>query len=227
MTTTYAVGDLHGRFDLLTKAMSLAEAHCGDGQGTFVCCGDLVDRGPQSRSIIELLMQGPSLPNWRWVVVRGNHEDIMLAGLTGGRLDWWIPNGGDETLRSYGYQHGDPLLPLKVPNNHLLWLAKLPYYHLDSHRAFVHAGFDPSKSLEEQSNQYMSWVRDPRGTDYSYMGRHVVHGHEQYANGPVLTPNKSNLDTFAWLHGRLAVAVFDDAIPGGPIEILWAEGTPA
>lgn len=219
---TYAVGDLHGRFDLLCMALRLAERDCGGGNGTFVVCGDFIDRGPQSRAIIDLLSAGPSLPNWRWVVIKGNHEDMMLQCLARRSLQWWLGNGGHTTLQSYGYQHGDMLHPLKIPPEHLSWLDALPVYYIDQHRAFVHAGFNPALPIEEQNVQAMMWQRDPRGTDYSYEGRHVVHGHEQYADGPILTPNKSNLDTFAWLHGRLAVAAFDDALPGGPTKILWA-----
>jgi len=223
MTRTYAIGDLHGSFDLLCQALSLAERDAGSTPATFVICGDFIDRGPGSRSIIELLMQGPTLPHWRWVVLKGNHEDMMLQCVRRQRYGWWRDNGGNATLVSYGYRPGDFIEPLKIPSEHLAWLEALPLYHLDDHRAFVHAGFDPSKTLEAQDPQQMMQMRDPRGTDYSFMGRHVVHGHEQYADGPVLTPNKSHIDTFAWLHGRLAVVVFDDERAGGPIDILWAE----
>lgn len=223
---TYAIGDLHGRFDILCEALSIAEADAGLDDAEFIVCGDFIDRGPQSRSVIDLLMRGPDLPNWRWIVLKGNHEDMMLQCLAKRQLQWWVGNGGNATLISYGYQHGDALLPLKIPQDHLFWLADLPVYHLDGHRAFVHAGFNPSLSIEEQDEQQMMWVRDPRGTDYAFDGRHVVHGHEQYSDGPILTANKSNIDTFSWLHGRAAIAKFESDKAGGPVNVLWATCKP-
>jgi serine/threonine protein phosphatase 1 len=81
MRKTYAVGDLHGRFDLLCRTLDLIEADAGDEGGTFICLGDFVDRGPQSSLIVELLMRGPQRPNWRWIVLQGNHEMMMLGAL--------------------------------------------------------------------------------------------------------------------------------------------------
>jgi serine/threonine protein phosphatase 1 len=225
---TYAIGDAHGRFDLVCQAISLAEADAGEIGGVFVCCGDFIDRGPQGRNIIDLFMAGPSLPNWRWIILKGNHEDIMLQALAEPelKLHWWLRNGGGSTLASYGYAHGDALKPLRVPRVHLEWLAALPLYHADAHRVFVHAGLDPSLPLDQQSEQEMMWVRSGRRDDYSFDGKHVVHGHEQFADGPILLSGRTDLDTFAWLTGRLAVGVFDPAKPGGPATILWATGAP-
>lgn len=223
---TYAIGDLHGRLDLLEQALMTAAKHCGDEGFTFVVCGDFIDRGPDSAGIIRTLRHLQETMNI--IVLMGNHENMMLSCLSGeNRLGWWVGNGGGTTLQSYGYAEGDTLIPLKIPEGDLRWLAELPIYHLDEHRAFVHAGFDSSQPIELQNPQHMMWMRAPREQDYSFEGRHVVHGHEQYADGPVLNPNKSNLDTFAWASGRLAIAVFDDAIPGGPTEVLWAEGEPS
>lgn len=222
----YAIGDLHGRFDLLCRALSLAEDHAGEAGGTFIVLGDFVDRGPDSRAIIDLLMQGPSLPNWRWIVLKGNHEDIMWQVINGfAPLRWWLRNGGGATLQSYGYREGDLLRPSKIPQGHIDWLAALPVYHLTETHAFVHAGFDPERPIEEQDDEHMMWKYDPTEGDYSFEGRHVVCGHVQHADGPICTPNRTNLDTFAWLHGRAAVGVFDGA--GGPVEWLWAVGSAA
>ena len=225
---TYAIGDAHGRFDLVKKAVKLAEQHCGDESGRFVCCGDFVDRGPQSRQIIEMFMDGPTLPNWEWVVLAGNHEDMMSIGCRSfAHMNHWIGNGGGQTLLSYGLdveRHTYDDVPGLIPQEHVDWLSNLPIYFFDDHRAFVHAGFDPAKTIEEQSRQHMTWTRDSKMANYSYAGRHVVHGHEQYEDGPILNKDKTNIDTFAWLYGRLAVAVFDNEKAGGPIEILWAEG---
>lgn len=222
---TFAIGDLHGRFDLLEMAIRKAEEICGDKQGTFVVCGDFIDRGPDSRKIIERLMKGPDKPNWSFITLMGNHEDMMLQCIQRMQFNWWIGNGGGATLMSYGYKNGDDWEENKIPEDHIRWLSKLPVYYIDEHRAFVHAGFNPDASLEDQNIQEMMWVRDSKDTDYSFLGRHVVHGHEQYEDGPILNPNKTNIDTFAWLHGNLALAVFDNMKAGGP-EIVMIKGKP-
>jgi len=215
----YAIGDLHGRFDILKAVIAKVEEHAGDVGGKLVITGDFIDRGPQSAQIIEHLINGPEKDNWEWVILKGNHEDMMVQCLARGRLEWWTGNGGDMTLQSYGYKHGDLMLPLKIPKEHIFWLNALPVYHMTDHQAFVHAGFNPKLDLEHQNTEQMMWVRAPREDNYSFMGKHVVHGHEQYEDGPILNPDKSNFDTFAWLTGRQAIGVFNDQ-QGAPVEIL-------
>lgn len=223
MGITCAVGDLHGRADLLEKALSLAVHR---GAKKFVVCGDFVDRGPASKDIIDCLMRGR---HWGMeiVTILGNHEDMMIEACFGRLpLRHWLINGGGQTLASYGYQDGDLLFPLKPElEDHLIWLANLPWMYADSKRLFVHAGINPNVTMDEQKRDYCTWVRSGREDDYEvpYEGLHVVHGHEQYATGPIMLDNRTNLDTHAYAFGRLAVGVFDDDKPGGPVEILWAE----
>jgi serine/threonine protein phosphatase 1 len=238
MGLTFAIADTHGRFDLLCKAVSLCEDYSRGG-GTLIVLGDFVDRGPQSRSIIDLLMAGPTLPNWRWIVLQGNHEAMMLECLTNpGILKWWIGNGGNATLKSYGYQHGDDLLPLKIPTNHLMWLAELPVFHEDDHRIYVHAGVPFDQDVRETKTDTLQWMLyagyDPMGESATIMpderhvsGKHIVHGHEQSATHPLIKPHRTNLDSFAWYTGQLAIGVFDEEQPGGPINVLFAEGLAA
>jgi serine/threonine protein phosphatase 1 len=113
-----------------------------------------------------------------------------------------------------------------VPEEHLKWIERLPLVHVDKHRTFVHAGVDPNCSLDEQDQQDLIWKiyddRDEGGHGHC----HIVHGHHQHARGPILKKNRTNLDTFAWYTGRLVIAVFDDATPGGPLDILDVQGEP-
>lgn len=224
---TFAIGDLHGRYDLLEKAIIKAEATAGSRKGTFVVCGDFIDRGPDSKKIIERLMKGPDYANWEWVILQGNHESMMLECIKRLNFPWWLGNGGGATLVSYGFKNGDGWDENKIPQEHLDWLDNLPTYYIDQYRAFVHAGFNPSIGLEEQKKDMMQWQRAYKGDDYSFLGRHVVHGHEQYEDGPILTTNKTNVDTFAWLYGKLGMAVFDNEVEGGPTEIVMIEGDPS
>lgn len=234
---TYVVADLHGRFDLLCRALSLIEEDAGAEGGTFICLGDFVDRGPQSRNIIDLLMSGPSLPNWQWVVLQGNHEAMMLECLGNpGILRWWIGNGGGQTLQSYGYREGDKLLPLKIPSEHLSWLDSLPITHEDSRRIYVHAGVPFDQNVAEASPKTLQWMLYPGDVDHDaaevhadaahVSGKHIVHGHHQSETHPLLKPHRTNLDSFAWYGGRLSIGVFDDT-QDGPINIIEALGNPA
>jgi len=107
MSKTYGIADLHGRFDLLEIALARITEHV-EPPATVVTLGDYVDRGPDSRKIIERLMAGLGRDGWRLICLKGNHEDIMWQ--TCRRLpdvDWWLTNGGGATLISYGQQEGD------------------------------------------------------------------------------------------------------------------------
>ncbi|WP_066795133.1 metallophosphoesterase [Sphingomonas soli] len=237
MSGVYVIADLHGRFDLLCRAIDIIEADAGEAGGTFIVLGDFVDRGPQSRSIIDLLMAGPQRPNWQWVILQGNHEAMMLECLDNpGILRWWIGNGGGQTLQSYGYEAGDKLHPLKIPAAHLDWLRSLPITHEDAHRIYVHAGVPSHQEVADAKPETLQWMLYPSEDTYGdaeihddaahVSGKHIVHGHHQSASHPLLKPHRTNLDSFAWATGHSAIGVFDDAIAGGPVRILDAIGRP-
>ncbi|KMS57945.1 metallophosphoesterase [Sphingobium cupriresistens] len=238
MSNAYVIADLHGRFDLLCRAIDLIEADAGEHGGRFIVLGDFVDRGPQSRNIIDLLMAGPQRPNWQWTVLQGNHEAMMLECLGNpGILRWWIGNGGGQTLQSYGYQHGDDMYPLRIPFEHLDWLASLPVVVEDDYRIYVHAGVPYDQPVAEAKPETMQWMLyegyDPQGDAAELMpdawhvsGKHIVHGHEQSASHPLCKSHRTNLDSFAWSTGRAAIGVFDDDARGGPVRIMDAIGKP-
>jgi serine/threonine protein phosphatase 1 len=226
MSKTYAIADLHGRFDLLEMALGCI-AKRAEPPVTLVTLGDYVDRGPDSRKIIERLMAGLGHDGWRLICLKGNHEDIMWQ--TCRRLpdvDWWLRNGGGATLVSYGQRAGDQADVTMVPAPHLDWVERLPLMYVDRHRVFVHAGIDPDCPLEEQDAEGVIWKIYPDDDDGGHGQRHVVHGHHQHAHGPIFKEKRTNLDTLAWYTGRLAIGVFDDAAPGGPIEVLKVHGEP-
>lgn len=238
MRKTYAVGDIHGRFDLLCKAIDMIEADAGDDGGTFITLGDMIDRGPNAAGVIELLMRGPQKPNWKWVHIQGNHEAMMLECLRNPhKLKWWLRNGGTQTLLSFGYTDGDPLIPIKVPEKVLEWLSGLPVFHRDDQRIFVHAGVPLDKEPEETKAEILQWMlydhddyERYEGASYEVdgphsSGKHIVHGHHQHLMNPLKRDHRTNLDSFAWYSGRLAIGVFDGSQPG-PIKIMDAIGRP-
>ena len=216
---TYAIGDIHGRLDLLRAAIHDIAAHAGGGRHQVICLGDYVDRGPDSKGVVDTLIALTARDPWRCLM--GNHEDMMSRSLRSrdrDELDRWLDNGGDATLDSYAD---------RVPMAHLEWLEALPLIHRDEHRLYVHAGVAPGTPVEDQDRRTLVWIREAFLTARaSALPCHVVHGHTplwRQKPDPALSerlPHRTNLDTGAYFTGVLSVGVFDDEIPGGPVEIL-------
>ena len=221
MSFTYVIPDIHGRDDLLDGALAEIAAHSGGETCVIVTIGDYVDKGPESRQVIERLLPGIACGR-RFVALKGNHDAMMVQGLRDpAKLDRWLEKGGDAALESYG---GDPAA---VPQTHIAWIDGLQLMHADAHRIYVHAGLDPEIPLDRQSEETLLWKRYPKGDKTGFGERHVVHGHDNDPDGPLLYEGRSNLDTAAWKTGRLTVGVFDDDRPGGPVDLIVVRGPPA
>jgi len=234
MSKTYIIADLHGRFDLLEKALDRIEADSPEG-GTVVFTGDYIDRGPQSKQILNKLIKGPVNPNWKWVNLMGNHERFMIDAYAGHGEDFWILyNGGYATTRSYGVRNSSENAAFKYfPEEHIIWLMSLPLYYNDGKRMFVHAYVDPTIDIKFQNEDVLVWhLYEPYTIDVGYWDNdlnkwlYVVHGHHQFEDGPLIFENRANFDTLAWYTGRLVVGVFDDDKEGGPIKTLEIKGAP-
>jgi len=188
--------------------------------------GDYVDRGPDSRRVISYLL------TWEWsnlrlVALKGNHEEMMWRTCTElSDPDWWMANGGDRTLASYGRSPDDPSNFLHVPRDHLEWIAQLPVVHQDRYRVYVHAAIDPARPLDQQDPRTLLWKRYRESFDAPYGNYHVVHGHQAMADGPMVMKHRTNLDTMAWKTGRLVIGIFEDSQPGGPRDFLEVLGPP-
>jgi serine/threonine protein phosphatase 1 len=230
---TYAVGDLHGRLDLLRLVVDAIADHVRGAPFRVVFLGDYVDRGPDSRGVVEFLMALQK--RWPVTCLKGNHEELMAQALThpdGGRLEHWLANGGGATLRSYGVEpDGD--LEEGVPREHIRWMSGLPRTTGDGHRIYVHAGVAPGVPIERQKDETLLWIRErflqARAGSFD---AHIVHGHTPVWDGkpdparPELLEHRTNLDTGAFATGVLAIAVFDAETSGGPVEMIWVRGEP-
>lgn len=203
MSQTIVIADIHGRLDLLEKALTEAEAW---QPAKLIFTGDFIDRGPESKAVVDRVMAGGNCP---WEVIRGNHEDMALECHDGTNFDWWCANGGTQTIMSYGG---------KLDVAHLEWFASLPRLTWDAHRVYTHAGVSEAHTLEAQPEEVTQWHRYGKGEDVGYRGKHVVHGHTPI--GPELLQNRTNLDAGSFFSGRLTLGVFDDSKAGGPVDII-------
>lgn len=218
MSFTYVIPDIHGRDDLLVRALDEINRYASGATGVIVTIGDYVDKGPHSRQVVERLLPGIG-GGWRFVALKGNHDAMMVDGLRdAAKLAFWRERGGDTALASYG---GDPAA---VPQAHIAWLDRLLLMHVDAHRLYVHAGVDPGLPLDQQSEKTLLWKRYPKNDSSGFGERHVVHGHDNDPEGPLLHHGRTNLDTAAWKTGRLTIGVFEDDRPGGPVDLIVIRG---
>jgi len=208
---TICIPDLHGRYDLLKKALDLIDGYQEGGEVIFL--GDYIDRGEQSKEVIETLMRGSTNPKWEWKIIRGNHEDMLIEGWKGPKdtFVWWANNGGDTTIASFG-----GTIPDDVKN----WMDQLPRYLWDDHRVYTHAGASNGYPLEKQSEEVTQWMRWKDSHNHAIYGRHVVHGHTPKKK-PELHEWRTNLDIGAVYNDKLAIGIFKKDTPGGPLYIEY------
>jgi serine/threonine protein phosphatase 1 len=226
MSFTYAIPDIHGRLDLLDAAFARIGEHSKGASSTVVTLGDYIDRGPNSCQVIDRLMCKRA-DNLTMVNLKGNHEAMMWETCNKvAELNWWIKNGGDQTLASYGIFEARASALGKIPKEHLDWIAGLRLFHVDRHRVFVHAAVDPDVSLHHQHELTLLWKRYPPNFNKGHGRRHVVHGHDATPVAPVVANGKTNLDGLAWKTGRLVIGIFEDSRPGGALDFLEVVGAP-
>lgn len=225
----YAIGDLHGCRSLYRtlEAEIVADARASgyDGPKLIVSLGDVVDRGPDSAGLIADLMR-PAPDGFRRVVLRGNHEDKMddfLDDPDGHRV--WLKFGGDATLRSYGLRPEDEdrgfdlpaarlaaMVRTAIPEDHRAFLQSLPLALVLDRYILCHAGIDPARRIDAQDPDQLMWG-DPALVDGTEGLPTVVHGHV-IVDEPLVTPARINIDTGAYLSGRLtAVCLTPDTAP--------------
>ncbi len=222
-TRVYAIGDVHGRFDLLE---ALHDAIAADlsawpaRRSVVVHLGDYVDRGPRTHDVIERLLT-PRLAASEIVCLKGNHEDCLLQFISGGDdAEVFLRYGGLETMASYGIDPASPALlghpdhlvaafDAHLPSRHRHFLETLPFSVEIGGYFFCHAGVRPGVPLDRQSPRDLMWIREPfLGSTMSH-GRVVVHGHTP-TDAPESLPNRINVDTGAVFTGRLTAVVLED-----------------
>lgn len=229
----YAVGDIHGRADLLGEMFTMLEARAEadqrqGGKPIVVFLGDYVDRGPNSALVINMMLEGRPYGFERHCL-KGNHEESMLLFMEAPLENRaWVLQGGAETLVSYGVQPPPPVgasdddwlnvgaaLKARVPVAHLEFLKRLERYVAYGDYAFVHAGVDIARSLEEQTDEDLYWIRDRFIASKKRFSHRVVHGHTP-VDRPYADERRVAVDTGAYASGTLTAARFE----GGDVTFL-------
>jgi Calcineurin-like phosphoesterase len=224
-TRVYAIGDIHGCLGPLRALIEQIRAHAAAHpvpRNVGVFLGDYIDRGTDSRGVVDLLLSDP-LPGFENVHLKGNHEESLVRFLTDeGIGPQWLTYGGDATLYSYGVRpprlgaDRDDLhraqheFAQKLPAAHLAFFEQLALTHVEGDYAFVHAGVRPRIPLENQAAEDLLWIRDEFLDSNLDFGKIIVHGHSITA-APAMRANRIGIDTGAFASGRLTCLVLDAA----------------
>lgn len=220
----YAIGDIHGRHDLLRSMLARIDEDVVERKirrAVLVFLGDYIDRGPQSSQVIDRLISLRDNPAFESYFLMGNHEEVLLRVLKAD-LDLfrrWVKFGGRECLQSYGLdaetmidmEGAEVAVRLKaaIPRRHREFLAALDDSVRVGDYLFVHAGLRPGRALEAQSQEDMRWIRSPfledEESDHGYM---IVHGHS-ISEGVDWRRNRIGIDTGAYQTGLLTALVLE------------------
>lgn len=221
----YAIGDIHGCRDLLDLMIEEIRndlAAYPVEHALTVTLGDYVDRGPDSRGVVERLAGNP-FPT-AYIALKGNHEEMLARFLrdpsVGGE---WSRLGALETLHSYGidvgplmrgrgYESAAVAFEKALPRTHLGFFSALRLTVSFGRYFLCHAGVRPGVPLKHQSEPDLLWIRDEFLHDHTDFGKVVVHGHTPTPE-PEIRSNRINVDTGAFITGRLTCAVLGAELP--------------
>lgn len=217
----YAIGDIHGRSDLLDRLLGSIRRDLSrwSGKVLLIFVGDYVDRGPDSRGVLDLLVELATKADVRYL--RGNHDQALLDFLAAASTyPVWRDFGARETLRSYGVpppssEDAKTLFETRasfeasLPRAHQAFLRETQFSVEIGDYYFCHAGVRPGVALHLQSPRDLMWIRDEFLNCEQSFGKIVVHGHTP-SRKPVRTHNRLGLDTEAYASGRLTAAVLQN-----------------
>jgi serine/threonine protein phosphatase 1 len=220
----YAIGDIHGRLDLLDdllERMDADNASRGDADTMVIFLGDLIDRGPSSAQVVQRLMElGGGSDRIRFLL--GNHEEVFLKSLRGEAkaLPFFVRIGGKPTILSYGIGEAEygtadypellEMLRARVPQAHVEFLAAFEDMIVIGDYAFVHAGVRPGVPLDQQEPGNLRWIREEFLNHDAPFEKIVVHGHT-ISDEVEERGCRIGIDTGAYASGRLTAMGFEGA----------------
>lgn len=198
----YAVGDLHGMSYHLKNLLEMIYDDFRNGgfeYGEIVFTGDYVDRGPDSKGVLDILMAGSEIPELPFICLVGNHDDALF---TAGKF--WITRYAQATMRSFNVESSDDIDPKYREFIGRLWLKyeSGPFF-------FCHAGVDPRRELTDQSRDDLLWIRHDFLNSTKDYGKIVVHGHTPSFGVMDIRPNRINVDSHCYKSGVLSAMKWD------------------
>lgn len=224
-TRIYAIGDIHGRLDLIERLHQEIRTDvigCKSKRKLIVYLGDYVDRGFHSREVIDYLLSHP-MQGFETVYIKGNHEYAMQLFMDyPDRMSAWLNWGGASTLQSYGvnfYTSQNTMKSLKligqelsdiVPDSHKDFLSSLKLFHVEGDYLFVHAGVRPGKDMSKQTVEDLTMIRDEFIYSKLQMDYRVVFGHSIFET-PYVQHDRVGVDTGAYFSGKLTAAVIEES----------------
>jgi serine/threonine protein phosphatase 1 len=211
---TVAIADIHGRPDLL-QALNVRIAEIAseyDADPEIIYLGDICDRGPDSRTSMELVHR--AVTEAGAIVIKGNHDNWFYEAISEGcdvALRKWLPKGGADTLASYlpGCINDSIDFILRKFQRHIDLIANAKPYHVSNGVCFTHAGIEPGVALADQDEYNLMWIREGFLDHVGYLDHVVVHGHTVVGDRPVVTENRISLDTGSFQSGRLTAMIID------------------
>ncbi len=206
MTHYYVIPDIHGMSSLLKDALATIYSANPNG-GKIIFLGDYIDRGPDNRGALEIVMNPPK--NWEFICLLGNHEVMFLDSYTCRTpfydLDAAIDICGNPDVKTYIDLHA------AINPEIIRWMRGLKLFYIEDNNVFAHAYYSDQTPPEEQRESDVVWQRMSDFETYhnDKQGFYLVHGHTPRKHGPVTSPNRLNLDTGAVFYKRLVVAKFE------------------
>ena len=211
----YAIGDVHGRYDLLADLLAAIVADIAaappDADPLLIMCGDTIDRGPASCDVLSALVWLSRHAALELRCLRGNHEEALLAFVDRPEaLSDWLAIGGEETLRSYGLDAAvAPALLDRMPASHLALLRAMPTWTTCGGYVFVHAGLRPGVAIAAQDDADRLSIGAPFRDADARFDKIVVHGHGGVSPEAEVRRHRIGIDTAAWQTGVLTALRLD------------------
>lgn len=220
----YAIGDIHGCYDLLRCLISVIVAHWEASEKKprrvrLLFLGDVIDRGPDSADCLRLIANLGKLPGV--TCLKGNHEDLLLRSIAGDAeaQQIWLRNGGLATLASFeidppsstedSFDFGERI-KAAIPAEHLEFLQAAPAWLRSGDYFFAHAGVRPGVPLKRQDNFDLFFIRDEFTQSKEWHGALIVHGHSIVEHIEI-RENRIAIDTGAYKSGRLSCICLEGA----------------
>jgi serine/threonine protein phosphatase 1 len=209
----FAIGDIHGCPDELDALLDGLQLQAGD---TVCFVGDYIDRGRDSKGVIDLLLDARRREDVRWVFLKGNHEDMCLSylGRPGNWGESWMGNGGVAAVRSYGVdaRSAPAALEAAMPESHLAFLDGLERSFRWTGYLFVHAGIRPGVPWERQTDEDLFWIREEFVLHPHGLPETIVFGHTPARQPFVQLPYKIGIDTGLVYGGALTALELPDRV---------------